>query len=50
MALKSLLEMGTPSRMKRGAVPELIELVPRIWNVAAFEGSPEFDNTISPGL
>ena len=50
MALKSELVIGTPSRMKRGAVPEFIELVPRIWNEAAFEGSPEFESTIRPGL
>ena len=50
MALKSELEIGTPSRMKRGDVPELIELVPRIWNVAALLGSPEFESTIRPGL
>ena len=50
IALKSELEIGTPSRMNSGAVPELMELVPRIWNVAAFEGSPELDHTIRPGL
>ena len=36
--LKSALEMGTPSKINNGAVPELIELVPRIWNTAAFTG------------
>ena len=30
MVLKSELVMGTPSRINKGAVPELIEFVPRI--------------------
>lgn len=49
MALKSELEMGIPSRMYRGAVPELMEFVPRMVNVAATLGSPVLDMTVRPG-
>ena len=48
MALKSLAEIGRPSRMNRGAVPALMELVPRIWNDAVALGSPELESTIKP--
>ena len=48
MALKSDAEIGMPSRMKRGEVPELMELVPRIWKDAVALGSPELDSTIRP--
>ena len=48
MALKSLADIGSPSRIKRGAVPALIEFVPRIWKVAVALGSPVFDITIRP--
>ena len=48
--LKSELEIGTPSRIKRGALPELMELVPRIWKVAALLGSPEEAMTCKPVL
>ena len=50
IVLKSLLEMGTPSSMNKGEVPEVMELVPRIWKAAALLGSPELDITISPGV
>ena len=49
MVLKSLLSIGTPSRMNRGDVPELMEFVPRIWNVEALLGSPELEITDKPG-
>ena len=48
--LKSELEIGTPSRMNRGALPELMELVPRIWKEAALLGSPEEAMTCRPVL
>ena len=48
--LKSELEMGTPSRIKSGDLPELIELVPRIWKVAALLGSPDELITCRPVL
>ena len=48
MVLKSLAEMATPSRMYRGAVPELIELVPRMVIVADWLGSPEDESTVRP--
>ena len=48
--LKSELEIGTPSRIKSGDLPELIELVPRIWKVAALLGSPEEEMTCKPVL
>ena len=50
IVLKSELEIGTPSNINRGEVPELMEFVPRIWNVEAALGSPEPDITISPGV
>ena len=49
IVLKSELSMGTPSRMKSGEVPELIEFVPRIWKTAALLGSPELEMTDRPG-
>ena len=42
--------MGTPSRINNGEVPELIEFVARIWNVAALLGSPELEITVIPGV
>ena len=48
MVLKSDAEMATPSRMYRGAVPELMELVPRMTIVADALGSPLEERTVSP--
>ena len=48
IVLKSAAEIATPSRMYSGAVPELIEFVPRIVRVAEALGSPEFERTVSP--
>ena len=48
--LKSELSMGTPSNINSGDVPELIELVPRIWNDAALLGSPDTAVTCNPGV
>ena len=47
--MKSELEIATPSNIKRGSFPELIEFVPRIRKVAALLGSPESESTINPG-
>ena len=48
MVLKSAAEISTPSRIYSGAVPELIELVPRIVMVAEALGSPVLERTVSP--
>ena len=48
IVLKSDAEIATPSRMYRGAVPELMELVPRIVIVAEELGSPVFERTVRP--
>ena len=50
IVLKSALEIGTPSKINKGEVPELIELVPRIWKTAALLGSPELEITDNPGV
>ena len=50
IVLKSALEIGTPSKINNGAVPELIEFVPRIWKTAALLGSPELEITDNPGV
>jgi len=48
IALKSPLEIGMPSMMNNGVVPELMELVPRMENTAGALGSPDCDNTVNP--
>ena len=49
IALKSDAEIGMPSKINSGAVPELMELMPRIWNEATALGAPELESTVSPG-
>jgi hypothetical protein len=48
IVLKSDAEIATPSSIYNGAVPELIELVPRIVIVAEALGSPELERTVRP--
>ena len=45
---KSDAEIGVPSRMNKGSVSALMELIPRIWKLAGALGSPEFCNTVKP--
>ena len=48
IALKSDDEMGIPSRMKRGEVPEFMEFVPLILKLEDALGSPVLDRTVRP--
>ena len=48
IVLKSEADMATPSRIYSGAVPELMEFVPRMVIVAEELGSPVLESTVSP--
>ena len=49
IALKSLPEIGIPSIINNGLVPELMEFVPLIEKEAGALGSPDLANTVNPG-
>ena len=48
IAEKSSDETATPSRINKGSVPALIELIPRILKLATAPGSPLLDKTCNP--